>query len=84
MSRTPTRPVQVRLPEEVDAFLTTTARQLGESKTEVVIEALACLRRQLVERHMEEGYRELAAHPDRESEEYVRASLAATLPTVPD
>jgi len=46
LSQTPTRPVQVRLPEAVDELLTELARERGQSKTSVVIEALECLHRQ--------------------------------------
>lgn len=80
MSQTPTRPVQVRLPETVDDFLTELARERGESKTSVVIEALDCLRRQELERRMEAGYRELAG----EQGAVVRAALTASLPVIPD
>ena len=80
MSRTPTRPVQVRLPEAADELLTELSRERGESKTAVVIEALDCLRRQRLERLMEEGYREIGD----EMMERVQAGLAAALPAVPD
>lgn len=80
MSQMPTRPVQVRLPESVDDFLTELARERGESKTSVVIEALDCLRRQELERRMEAGYRELAGGQDA----VVRGALTASLPVIPD
>ena len=92
MSRTRTRPVQVRLPEAIDDFLTGLARDQGESKTQIVVEALECLQKQLVERRMEAGYRELAGEhagapagdEAGEQEQLVRAGLDATLPTIPD
>jgi hypothetical protein len=99
MSQIPTRPVQVRLPENVDDFLSELARERGESKTSVVIDALDCLRQQEIERRMEAGYRELAgelagepagrggeaAEPgSREQDQVVRAALEASLPTIPD
>lgn len=84
MSRAPTRPVQVRLPEPVDAFLEALAAERGESKTEIVVEALELLRRQELERHMEAGYRELAGEAGTEHEQIVRAGMAASLPAVPD
>jgi hypothetical protein len=90
MSQTPTRPVQVRLPETVDDFLTELARERGESKTSVVIEALDCLRRQELERRMEAGYRELAGERAvggelaGEQDAVVRAALTASLPVIPD
>lgn len=80
MSRTPTRPVQVRLPEPVDDFLTGLAQELGESKTQIVVEALECLRQQRLERRMEAGYRELAD----EQGPIIAAGLSASLPTIPD
>jgi len=80
MSRMPTRPVQVRLPEPVDAFLAALAEERGETKTEIVVEALECLRQQLIERRMEAGYRDLAD----EERQIVTAGLAASLPTIAD
>lgn len=80
MSRTPTRPVQVRLPEAADTFLSGLAHELGTTKTQIVIEALECLRQQRLERQMEAGYRELA---DGQAQ-IVEAGLAAGLPAVPD
>lgn len=92
MSQTPTRPVQVRLPEAADDFLTELARERGESKTSVVIEALDCLRQQVLERRMEAGYRELARElageagerAGSEQDQVVSAALAASLPVIPD
>lgn len=80
MSRIPTRAVQVRLPEPIDAFLAALAEERGETKTQIVVEALECLRKQLVERRMEAGYRELAG----EQRQLVTAGLAASLPAIPD
>jgi len=80
MSRTPTRPVQVRLPGPVDDFLTALAHERGESKTQIVQEALECLRQQLLERRMEAGYRDMAG----EQQQIVEAGLAASLSTIPD
>jgi hypothetical protein len=90
LSQTPTRPVQVRLPEAVDELLTELARERGQSKTSVVIEALECLHRQDLERRMEAGYRELAGEQvagesaGGEQDEFVRAALDASLPVIPD
>jgi hypothetical protein len=90
MSQTPTRPVQVRLPEAVDDLLTQLARERGESKTSVVIEALECLGRQELERRMEAGYRELADEQQAdeqaggERDQFVRAAVEASLPIIPD
>ena len=79
MDRLPTRPVQVRLPQPVDAFLAALAEERGETKTAIVVEALECLRQQLVERRMEAGYRELAE----EHSQLIAAGLAAGLPSIP-
>jgi len=80
MSRTPTRPVQVRLPESADAFLSGLAHELGKTKTQIVVEALECLQKQRLERQMETGYRELA---DGQAQ-IVKAGLTAGLTAVPD
>jgi len=80
MSHKSTRLVQLRLPEASDAHLSALARELGKTKTQIVIEALDCLRRQRLERQMEAGYRELA---DAQAP-IVRVGLTAGLPPVPD
>jgi predicted DNA-binding protein len=80
MSRTPTRAVQVRLPVAVDHYLSELSKERGESKTQIVVEALDCLRQQLLERRMEAGYRELAD----EQSQLVAAGLAAGLAIIPD
>ena len=80
MSRIPTRPVQVRLPLPIDDYLTELADERGESKTQIVVDALECLRLQLLEQRMEAGYRELAEEHSR----LVAAGLAAGLPAIPD
>ena len=80
MSRMPTRPVHVRLPVPIDDYLTELADEHGESKTQIVVEALECLRQELLERRMEAGYRELAEEGFR----LVAAGLAAGLPVIPD
>ena len=92
MSRTPTRPVQVRLPEPVDQLLTRLARERGASKTQIVVEALACLEQQVLEQQMEAGYRELAGAqhelaPHGSADEHgdiVAAGLAAGLAAIPE
>jgi hypothetical protein len=80
VSRTPTRPVQVRLPLELDDFVAELARERGESKTQVVIEALECLKQQLLEHRLETGYRALAA----DDADLVEAGLRAALPAIPE
>lgn len=80
MTRTPTRPVQVRLPEKADAFLSGYAETTGKTKSDVVVEALDCLRRRQIELQMEAGYRELAD----DQNAVVTAGLAAGLSSIPD
>ena len=72
-------PVQVRLSAPVREFLAQAAKERGETQSQVVTDALNCLREQRVEALMEEGYRKLA-----ESQlALVEAGLAAALPIVP-
>ena len=80
MARPVTTPVQVRLPEPVNAFLTELAHERHESKTDIVVEALECLRQHLLEQKMEEGYREIG-----DSQlEYVEAALKLASEVLPD
>ena len=86
MPRTPTTPVQVRLPLASSELLTEMARERGESKTRVVIAALSCLRDRDVARQMEAGYRELAGEPaaSADTAAIVAAGLSAGLDAIPD
>ena len=59
MPRVTTTPVQVRLPDAVNDFLTQLAVDRHDSKTQIVVEALELLREHLLEEQMEEGYREI-------------------------
>ncbi len=59
MPRVTTTPVQVRLPDTVNEFLTRLAAERHDSKTQIVVEALELLRAHLLEGQMEEGYREI-------------------------
>lgn len=59
MARVPTVPVQVRLPEPVSELLTRLAAERGESKTQIVVEALELLGDHLLEQKLEEAYRDL-------------------------
>ena len=49
--------VTVRLPEALSEFLNRRAQEGNETKTQVVISALGCLRRHGRDTLMEEGYR---------------------------
>jgi predicted transcriptional regulator len=73
------KPVQVRLPDKVRDFLAQVARERCETKSDVVIDALNCLREQQIEALMEEGYRVLGDS----QHDVVAAGLAAALPTIP-
>jgi hypothetical protein len=57
MPRATTIPVQVRLPDKVNDFLTQLAAERHESKTQIVIEALELLRDHLLELRLADGYR---------------------------
>ena len=59
MPRHAITPVQVRLPDTVNAFLTQLAAERHESKTQIVIEALGLLREHLLAQRLEQGYREI-------------------------
>ena len=61
MPRATTTPVQVRLPDTVNDFLTSLAAERHESKTQIVIEALDLLRDHLREAQMAAGYREISS-----------------------
>jgi hypothetical protein len=84
--------VQVRLPMPVDELLTRLAHERGTSKTQIVVDALECLEEQQLERHMEAGYRELAAEQSAsmaagsvdEQGQIIAAGLSAGLDAVPD
>ena len=61
MSRVATTPVQVRLPDQANQFLTHLAAERHESKTQIVIEALDLLRDHLLAQRLERGYREIGS-----------------------
>jgi hypothetical protein len=54
---TGTTPSQFRLPAPAREFIEQRAAERGVTKTEVVLEALACLREREIEERMAEGYR---------------------------
>ncbi|NTU72159.1 MAG: hypothetical protein HGB10_10125 [Coriobacteriia bacterium] len=60
-----TQPAQFRLPQWAHLFVAERAAAAGSTKTEVILEALECLKQRDVERLMAEGYAERAAE-DRE------------------
>jgi uncharacterized protein (DUF1778 family) len=73
------RPVQVRLAASAREFLVHTAQERGQTRSDVVAEALECLREQRVQALMEEGYREIGAS----QRAVIEAGLAAALPVIP-
>lgn len=76
----PNRPVNFRLPQWVIDFLETCAAERSVSKTQVLIEAVTCLRDREIAALMEEGYREMAE----ESLALSEAALPAAIETLPD
>ena len=74
-----TKPVQFRLPVWAREFLEEQSRQAGSTKTEVVVEALECLREREMAALMAEGYRELADLNTQLAEESIEIA-AETLP----
>jgi hypothetical protein len=73
------RPVQVRLDAPAREFLVLTAQERGQTQSDVVAEALECLKEQRVQALMEEGYREMGAS----QRDVIQAGLAAALPIIP-
>jgi predicted transcriptional regulator len=61
MPRVATTPVQIRLPDTVNAFLAQLAAERHESKTQIVIEALDLLRDHLLAERMAQGYADVGA-----------------------
>lgn len=74
-----TKPVQFRLPTWAQEFLEEQSRLAGSTKTDVVIEALQCLREKEIAALMAEGYRELADLNTELAEESARIA-SETLP----
>jgi uncharacterized protein (DUF2342 family) len=76
MARETTRQAQFRLPVWANEYLEQRAVQSGGTKTDMVVEAVACLRDRDQAEAMERGYREQAA---------LNAEIAeATLPAAPE
>ena len=61
MARETTRQAQFRLPLWIHDYLEQRALRSGGTKTDVVVEAVACLRDREQAEAMERGYREQAA-----------------------
>jgi hypothetical protein len=69
----PSRPAQFRLPQWVHDYLEERSAAKEETKTQVVIEAIECLRQRELEALMAEGYREQAASSRELAEEMLPA-----------
>lgn len=69
-----TRPAQFRFPEWAHLFVEERATTTGSTKTEVVLEALECLRQREVEELMAEGYADRAAEGRELAEAGVKAA----------
>jgi len=75
----PSKPATFRLPQWALEFLEREAEQRHQSKTQIVLEAVALLRDQEVALLMEEGYRAMAD----EALTFAEGSLSATSETLP-
>lgn len=76
----PSKPANFRLPQWALDFLERTAEERQESKTQIVVEAVACLRDRELAMLMEEGYREMAE----EARTLAEGSLSAAAETLPE
>jgi predicted transcriptional regulator len=76
----PSKPATFRLPQWVHEFLERMADEEQASKTDVVVQAVACLREREVAALMAEGYREMAE----DSLATAEASLPASVETLPE
>jgi len=73
-------PATFRLPEWVIEYLASRAKTRRETKTQVLVEAVRCLRDHEVAALMEEGYRDRA----REAVELAETTLPAAVETLPE
>ena len=76
----PNKPANFRLPQWVLDYLEHRAEERHESKTQVVVEAVTCLRDRELAALMEEGYREMAE----DSLAMAEASLSSSVETLPE
>ena len=73
----PMSAITVRLPDALSEYLNSRIERGSETKTQVVIAALECLRDRELEALMREGYAERSAHVLEESETALPASTEA-------
>jgi hypothetical protein len=76
----PNRPMNFRLPKWVIDYLEMRAAERNETKTQVIVEAVACLRDHETATLMAEGYREMAE----ESLALAEDALPAATETLPE
>ena len=76
----PSRPATFRLPQWALDFLEREAEERHESKTRIVLEAIALMRDHESALLMEEGYREMAG----EARTLAEGSLSAAAETLPE
>jgi hypothetical protein len=74
------RPAQFRLPVWASEFIDRRSQTLGKTKTQVIIEAISCLRNEETQALMREGYEEMNGQGLLMSE----ADMTASLDTLPD
>jgi len=77
---TPSKPTTFRLPQWALGFLERKAEERDESKTQILLEAVALMRDRELAMLMEEGYREMAD----EALILAEGSLSATAETLPE
>ncbi|MCE5254052.1 MAG: hypothetical protein LLG45_07605 [Actinomycetia bacterium] len=68
-----TRPFNVRLPVWAGDFVDRRSNETGATKTQVIVEAISCLRAQEVQALMREGYEEMRRVDRRMAEEDMAA-----------
>ena len=76
----PSKPANFRLPQWALDFLERQAEERHESKTHIVLEAVALMRDREMALLMEEGYREMAE----EARTLAEGSLSAAAETLPE
>jgi hypothetical protein len=77
---TPSKPATFRLPQWALEYLDRAAAERHESKTQIVVEAVALMRDREMALLMEEGYREMAD----EARALAESSLSVATETLPE
>ena len=76
----PSKPANYRLPQWAIDFIEREAEERRQTRTQIVIEAVACLRDRELATLMQEGYREMAD----ESRDLAESNLPAAAETLPE